>query len=155
MKEGIQIKALVIIAMMLIVNQASAAPLKDVMSQRYEKEKDIGPVVVSCIKEGMNTREVVKTAIDMGHSACYVVKSSLGGGGGLEETIFGAIDAGATTDVCSRCAIEGGAYPQDVAKVLEQQGLAYTTAGTSLTPISVAPPGGNSGGKNLSPSTFK
>jgi hypothetical protein len=128
--------------------------LKDILSKRYKKEKDICTVVKGAIQEGMNTKETTKICIELGHDPCLVIKCSIEANGSLDQIIIGALEAGVTSDVCTRCAVDAGADPQQLAKILEA-GLGYTPAlGPGLTPIEVGVPTGTTAGGVLSPSTF-
>jgi hypothetical protein len=128
--------------------------LKDILSKRYIEVKDICTVVKGAIQEGMNTKEVTKTSIGLGHDACVVIKCSIAANGSLEQIIIGALEAGVTADICTRCAVDAGADPQQLAKILET-GLGYTPApGAGLAPIEVGVPSGTTAGGVLSPSTF-
>jgi len=127
--------------------------LKDTLSKKYKKAKDICSVVKEVLLEGMNTKEVTKTSIDLGHDACLVIRCAVEANGSLQQIIDGAIEAGATSDVCSKCAIDAGADPRAVAQALET-GLGYTPAATGLVPINVNVPGGEPAGGVLSSSGF-
>lgn len=156
-------KVAVIALVSIAVFAFSMSPLyalttRDVLSEKYASMKDICPVVKSSLAEGMNTRDVVKTSIQMGHAPCTVVKCSLDAGGGLEQTILGAIDGGATSDVVSRCAIDAGAGPEEIARILEREGLpglGYTQLPPTLTPVTANVPGSGRGGGFVSPSRFR
>ena len=89
----------------------------------------------------------------MGTNACLVVKCAIEAKGSLEQIIVGALEAGATSDVCSRCALDAGAEAQELARILEL-GLGFTPLVTELTPIEIGLPGGGSGGGVISPSSF-
>ena len=126
--------------------------LKDMLTKKYNEEKDICKVVKQIIMAGMNTKEVTKTSIEMGHDACLVVRCAIEANGSLEQVITGALEAGTTSDVCSRCAIDAGADPVAVAKILET-GLGYSPLAAGLPAIEIGLPGGNIGGGTLSPSS--
>ena len=84
----------------------------------------------------------------------------------MQEIVVGAIEAGAPTDVVSRCAVDVGADVKEVARCVmsaaapglcyyEPEGLGYSApAGAGLAPIEVGLPGGDPGGGFISPSTF-
>jgi hypothetical protein len=129
-------------------------PLKDIISKRFQKEKDICPVVKSAILEGQGSRDVTKTSILLGHDACLVIRCAIEAKGQVDQVMAGAMEAGTTSDVCSRCAIDAGADPAAVARALES-GFGH------LPPIAAAPeaidtgfPGGNNSGAKMSPSGF-
>jgi hypothetical protein len=128
-------------------------PIKDIPSLNNAKEKDICNAVKKTIQEGINTKDVVKTGIKLGHSACLIVKCAINGGGNVKEIVTAAIEAGATSDVVSRCAIDAGAEAKEVARwimLAGVPGLCYIEPQT-MEPIET--PGGSSGGGYLSPSS--
>jgi hypothetical protein len=128
--------------------------VKDAVDKKYKETKDIRTVIINLLSEGMNTKEVTKSSILLGHDACLVVKCAIEANGSLEQIITGALEAGATSDVCSRCALEAGADPTAVARALDT-GLGYSTPlGAGLTPIEVKMPGGEPGKGTLSSSGF-
>jgi hypothetical protein len=126
--------------------------MKKILAGKYNEDKDICIVVKKSITGGLNTKDVTKTAIQMGHDACLVIRCGIEAEGNLEQIITGALEAGTTSDVCSRCAIEAGADPAALAKIFETgRGPAPALAG-KLTPIEIGYPGGERGGGFLSPS---
>lgn len=145
----------VLITLPLIVSPVFADDtLRNILAKEYSAQKDICPVVKKTIKEGLDTKEVTKTCIQMGHDACLVVKCGIEANGNLEQIITGALEAGTTPDVCSRCALEVGADPQQLARLLEA-GLGYTPAmAPGLASVEMGPPGGGSAGGKISPSSF-
>lgn len=112
-------------------------------------QNNICSAVKSTINEGMNTRDVVRTAIELGNSPCLVVKCAVYAGGDLKQIISGAIESGATSDVVSRCAIDAGANAGEVSASLmgagvslcyfEPEGLPYTPPGDNPTPFDPIP----------------
>ncbi|OGW38106.1 MAG: hypothetical protein A2Y97_08480 [Nitrospirae bacterium RBG_13_39_12] len=135
--------------------QVSAGEVKDIFSKKNMAGKDICSAVKKTIKDGMNTREVVRTGIELGHSACLVVKCAIAGGGNLKEIITGAIEAGAPSNVVSRCSMDAGADPKAVSTIIVQAGLLgcyFEPEG--LEPIEVELPGGDQGGGFISPYSF-
>jgi hypothetical protein len=136
-----------------------ASDIKTVITQRLSLSGDICSAVKTSMNEGNNTKETVKIAILMGHGACYcqVIQCALNAGGSLEQIIFGGIEAGISSDVLSRCAIDAGAQPADVARVLRRgdpPGLGYSDPPVpGVTPV---PTGFNGGTPKvyLSPSRF-
>jgi hypothetical protein len=128
--------------------------VKDTVAKEYKEVKDICPAVKQVLKNGLDTKETVKSSIELGHDACLVVRCAIEGGGNVEQVIVGALAAGATSDVCSRCAIEAGASPAEVAKALET-GLGYSPPlAAGLPSIEIGLPGDARGGGVLSPATF-
>ncbi len=147
--------ALLLMAPLVPGSVSAQETLKDLLAKKYKEEKDICPVVKKTIREGLNTKEITQSCIEMGHDACLVVRCAVEAKGNLEQIIAGAIAAGTTSDVCSRCAMNAGADPKDIARVLET-GLGYSPVpGAGLTPIETGLPGGNKGGEFISSSTFK
>ncbi|MEW6586436.1 MAG: hypothetical protein AB1442_12600 [Nitrospirota bacterium] len=129
--------------------------LKDTIARKYAQTKDICPVVKQTINDGINTKEICKSSIELGHDACVVIRCAIAAEGDLLQIITGAIEAGATPDVCSRCAIEAGADPKDVAKALET-GLGYSPPmAAGLSPVEIGLPGGNTSGGIISVSSFE
>lgn len=146
---------LVLVTLPLIISPVFAEEtLRNILAKEYTAQKDICPVVKKTIKEGLDTKEVTKTCIQMGHDACLVVKCGIEANGNLEQIIIGALEAGTTPDVCSRCALEVGADPQELARLLGP-GLGYTPAtAPGLASVEMGPPGGGSAGGKISPSSF-
>jgi hypothetical protein len=129
--------------------------LKDKLTRQYKEEKDICPVVKKNIREGLSPKEITKSCIQLGHDACLVVRCGVEANGNLEQIITGAIEAGTTSDVCSRCAMNAGADPKAIAAILET-GLGYSPVSEGgLTPIETSLPGGNKPGGVMSSSSFK
>lgn len=146
----------ILISSFLMINTVVFAEdsLKDVLTSKLKEEKDVCVIVKQSIAEGLDTKEVTKIFIDLGHDACLVIRCAVEGNGDLAQIINGALEAGATSDVCSRCAIDAGADPVEVARVLET-GLGYSPPlAAGLTPIEIGLPGGNPGGGVISPSSF-
>jgi hypothetical protein len=128
--------------------------LKDMISKQFHKEKDICPVVKNAILEGQASKDVTKTSILLGYDACLVIRCAIEAKGQIDQVIAGALEAGTTSDVCSRCAIDAGADPAAVAKAL-QTGLGYSSPlAAAPEPIGTGLPGGNTGGGKMSPSGF-
>lgn len=139
-----------IILMILGASSFANKTMRQMISDKFTEQRDICLVIRSLIQEGKDTKEAVKTSINMGYSACFVIRCAIEGGGNLEQIITGAIEAGATPDVISRCAIDAGENPGEVARILEQ----------SPAIISGLPGGDRGGGlveeehEVLSPSSF-
>ena len=149
--------AITFVVFLLSINTAFADDIKNVITNNYRQSKDSCIVVKRLIKEEINTKEIVKTGVQLGHSACLIVKCAISGGGKLEEIIDGALEAGATTDVIAKCAVDAGANPQEVANLLTDLGqVAFCIAPEELLetiPISL-PGSENQGGGVISPSSF-
>ncbi len=139
--------------LVLIPLSASAAhtreTTKEVLAKILNEEKDICKAVKSAIQQKLDTKDTVKLYIAMGHDACLVVRCAIQAKGDLELIIIGALEGGATPDVCSRCAIEAGAEPSDIARILE----GYSPENQVLEPITIGFPGTEQGGGPLSPSS--
>jgi len=138
--------SLVILATLPLINNPVYAgeTLKDILTKRYQEEKDICAVVKEAIRKGINAKEVTKICIEMGHNACLVVRCAVEGKGNLEQIIIGALEAGATPDVFSRCTLDAGAEAREIARILEPE----------LSPAEIGLAGGSSGGGLISPSSF-
>jgi hypothetical protein len=125
-------------------------------------QRNICGAVKTTIEQGMNNRDVVRTAIELGNSPCLVVKCAIYGGGDLKQIISGAMEAGATSDVVSRCAIDAGANSREVSASLlqagislcyfEPEGLPYTPPGDNPAPLDPIPKPNPD--PPISPSTF-
>jgi hypothetical protein len=142
-----------IIIFLMVLNSAVAAEetVREILTKQYTTEKDICVVVKNGIKNGLDTKEVTKAAILMGHDACLVVRCAIEADGVLEQIINGALEAGTTKDVCAKCAVIAGADPIEVARIIEA-GPAPLAVG--LSPIELGLPGGDTGGGFLSPKGF-
>jgi hypothetical protein len=158
MKSRIIISALItMVASLILLAQIPAFAgdtLKDIISKKYHEEKDICPVVKETILDGQSSKECTKTSIQLGHDACLVIRCAIEAKAQVAEVIAGAMEAGATSDVCSRCAINAGVDPVAVAKALET-GLGYSSPlAAAPEPVEIGLPGGSRSGGNLSPSGF-
>jgi hypothetical protein len=122
--------------------------LKDRLNRQYRQTKDICPVVKNNLRDGFNTKEITRFSIELGHDVCLVMRCAIEANGNLEQIITGAIEAGTTSDVTSRCAMNAGADPKAIA-------LYIPLPGDKLTPIDPSIPGGDPGGRIMSPATFR
>jgi hypothetical protein len=114
----------IVCAVFLTVHIAYAEEIiQDRLSFNSTKEKEICMSIKEAIKDGLNTKQVVMTAIKLGHSACLVVKCAIEGGGDLKEVVTGAIEAGAMSNVVARCSVDAGADPQEVGGYILIAGL--------------------------------
>ncbi len=136
---------------------AEAPPIKNILSINKGKEAEICYAIQKTIKDGFNTKDVVKTGIKLGHRACLVVKCAIEGGGNIKEVITGAIEAGATPDVVARCAVDAGADPKEVGGFIMLAGLPdvcyFEPQLLEEEEVEVSPWGENTEGGFLSPST--
>jgi hypothetical protein len=146
--------ALFAASLLLPIRPAFAADaLKDMISKQFQQQKDICPVVKNAILEGQSPKDVTKISILLGHDACLVIRCAIEAKGQMDQVIAGALEAGTTSDVCSRCAIDAGADPLAVAKVLETAGYSAPPV-AGLEPVEIGVPGGGGNGRTLSPSGF-
>jgi hypothetical protein len=127
---------------LVLPGQVSGAAVKDAIEQQYKQDKDICSVVKKSIASGMNTQEVTKVAIQLGHDACLVVRCAIEAKAPPEQVVTGAVEAGATPDVVSKCALDAGAEPQDIAGA-----LGYVP----VAPVDLNIPRSDIGGGTLSP----
>ena len=146
-------------------NVAPKETVKDALIRNNTGGSGICASVKKTIKDGLEVKEIVKTGIEFGHSACLIINCALTGGGALEDVMAGALDAGATSDVVSRCAIDSGADINVVANTLLQigpptlcyfqpeEGLGYSAVEIAMVPMDAAPVGGITAGF-ISPSSF-
>ncbi|MBM4145854.1 MAG: hypothetical protein FJ240_06220 [Nitrospira sp.] len=107
------------------------------------------------IKEGLNTKDIVKTGIQLGYSACLVIKCAIMAEGNLKDIVYGAIEGGAPPEVVARCATDAGAEAKEVAQHISSAGLpglCYVQP-EKLETMEIRVPGGNPGGGYLSPSS--
>ena len=74
--------------------------------------------IARALTEGREARLVVRTAIELGHSPCQVVRCAHEAGAELTWIAAGAVEAGAPPDVVSRCLIDAGASAKEVAGIL-------------------------------------
>jgi hypothetical protein len=158
MKSRVIISFLVVFLVSLFLAAQSPVfagdALKDIISKKYREQKDICPVIKETILEGQSSKDCTKVSIQLGHDACLVIKCAIEAKGQIDQVIAGAVEAGVTSDVSSRCAVDAGADAAAVAQAL-QSGLGYSP------PLAAAPesidtglPGGNNSGAKLSPSGF-
>ncbi len=153
-----KVKGMAILTVLFILFGSLSAladdTIKSNVQKKYKETKDICNTVKSLLSEGMNTKEVTKACIELGHDACLVVRCAIEANGTLEQIITGALEAGVTSDVCSRCAIEAGVDPEALAKAFET-GLGYTPPlGAGLSPIEISLPGSTPAGGYISSSGF-
>ena len=142
--------------MIMVSPSANAASnsLKTADSINTKKEELLCRYIQDEIKNKREIREFVNTNIQMGNDACSVIKCSVIGGGDLQQVICGALEAGTTKDVVSRCSIDAEADAREVDAILSnisEKGLCNVMP---EKPESIdSHPGGRRGGF-LSPSRF-
>jgi len=146
----------VLLALLFLSNIVFAQEaVKNKLSLNNDREKDVCNAVKKAIQEGFNTKDIVKTGIELGHNVWLIVKCAISWGGELKDVVTVAIEAGATSDVVSRCAIDAGAEAKEVAKYISiagLPGLCYLEP-QKIDPMEIGLPGGNPGGGYLSPSS--
>jgi len=153
----VSVSSMLLLSLPVFASQAA----KDKLYEN-DGQKNICSAVKTTIGEGMNDRDVVRTAIELGNSPCLVVKCAISGGGDIRQIISGAMEAGATSDVVSRCAIDAGANSGEVSAGLlragvslcyfEPEGLPYTPPADAPAPFeSIREPNAD---PPISPSTF-
>jgi len=76
------------------------------VSARGQKEELLCARIREKAGAGQDIRKLVKTGIQMGYGACGVIKCAISGGGNLRLAVTAAVEAGATKDVVSRCALD-------------------------------------------------
>lgn len=115
--------------------------VRDILSDRTE---DACTLVKDALGQGLSAKDVVRTALSLGHNSCLVIKCALYGGGNLEDVINGAYDAGMSSDVIAKCCVDAGANPREVAGKLPMTGhlgLYSTEPGPGpVDPMPPAPP---------------
>jgi hypothetical protein len=90
----------------------------DSSALRSQKTKAACAAIVENIKKPADIKNLVKTSILMGYAACPIIKCSIEGRGSLEQILTGAIEAGVSPDVVSKCALVAGAQNKDIAAIL-------------------------------------
>lgn len=128
-------------------------PVREKLTLNNPKEKDICTAVKKTIKEGLNTKDIVKTGIQLGYSACLVIKCAIMAEGNLKDIVYGAIEVGTPPEVVARCATDAGAEAKEVAQYISSAGLpglCYVQP-EKLETMEIWVPGGNPGGGSLSP----
>jgi hypothetical protein len=136
---------LVYIAILSFVLLCNPLPSKGVASSTSETLKDIladgadEASLCSSVKramgKGLNTKDIVRVAVEMGHNACLVIKCGVMAGGNPEDVINGVTDAGITSDVVARCCVDAGVRAGEVATDLARvcYGLGYSEPAQTLT----------------------
>jgi hypothetical protein len=106
----------------LIVSLSLALPGSAVPER--EGRRSVCEVIKEFIGKGVDEKGITRTSIEMGHGVCLVVSCAVSAGGDLEKIVEGAMLAGCTSDVISRCAMSGGANPQLLAEALGVETMA-------------------------------
>lgn len=132
-----------------------------VIAIELEWEEDFCSATMRLIKEGKDTRHIVKTGIEVDTGVCNVVKCAYEGGGTLADIVIGAIDSGASPDSVASCLINAGAEPGLVALALQDSEIIRASEAAMITghpfePAIIAGPPGGEGvpGIAVSPSGF-
>jgi hypothetical protein len=129
-------------------------PVREKLSLNNPKEKDICTTVKKTINEGLNTKDIVKTGIQLGYSACLVIKCAIMAEGNLKDIVYGAIEGGTPPEVVARCATDAGAEAKDVAQYISSAGspgFCYVQP-EKLEKMEIRAPGENPAGGFISPS---
>jgi len=134
---------------------------KDLVSARQVCDRavcdDICELIKNDLKRGVDAKAVTKANILLGNNVCFVIKCVIDGDGELKALIAGAVEAGSTPDVVSRCCLNAGVNAAAVAQALK---VAKEPAGQtdSQTPADIVPtdpkPTPDSGNSLVSPSSF-
>lgn len=101
--------ALSVIVLFALVSISSALTAKEALNAKLKGKNDIAYAVTAAIKEGYNTRAVVRAAIDMKHAPCLVISTAAKTGANLDIVVLGAIEAGVDADAISKCTLENEA----------------------------------------------
>jgi hypothetical protein len=117
------------------------------------------PDICSALIEG----EITRAAIDSGYEICEVIQCAVSSlrwtrcSFSSEQVVLGALEAGGSSDVVARCAIDAGAEVSDVKRILESPYVYTYGAPLSEEPperIIELPDGDGQGGGFVSPSSF-
>jgi len=73
---------------------------------RLQKEEQLCRQLEEKITNKQDTRKFVKASIQLGYNACGVIKCAVKSGGDLKQIFEGALEAGITKDVVSKCALD-------------------------------------------------
>ncbi len=127
----------------------------DLFSGINSGDNEVCRLIKDNISRGVDAKSVTKTNIQLGHNACYVIKCAIDGGGLLRMVITGAMEAGTTSDVITKCCVYAGAEPGMIAQILqsEGEGLGYSPPADELIPMAPAPRG-TTPRRFISPSSF-
>jgi hypothetical protein len=96
----------------------SAGDAATALAIRSQKIKAVCAAIGENVKKSANIKILVRTSIQMGYAACPIIKCSIEGKGNLEQIITGAIEAGVSPDVVSKCALVAGAKAGDIGAIL-------------------------------------
>jgi len=80
---------------------------------RLQKEEQLCWQLEEKITNKQDTRKFVKASIQLGYNACGVIKCAVKSGGDLKQIFEGALEAGITKDVVSKCALDVCAETKD------------------------------------------
>jgi hypothetical protein len=128
-------------------------PVKDRLTINNTKDKDICTAVKKTMKEGFNAKDIVQTGIQLGYSACLIIKCAIMAEGNLKDIVYGAIEGGTPPEVVARCATDAGAEAKDVAQYISSAGspgFCYVQP-EKLENMEIKVPGNNPAGGYLSP----
>ena len=152
----ISLTVFLLIGMMLVLPPANAEPYRVMAadSARLKKQEVFCQQIQDKIRNEQNVRNLVKTDIQIGHDACEEIKCSIKGSGDLQQVLCGASEAGTTKDVVSRCAIDAGADPKEVAAILNNISETGLCNEMPEKPEVIDPPPSGGSGGFISPSRF-
>lgn len=103
----------------LSLNASAASAQGGPGNQPRSQEVPLCANIENSVRQGQDERQVARQHIEVGDSACLVVKCAIKANGDLRRIIAGAIEAGAPADVVARCAVGAGAPALEVARILE------------------------------------
>jgi len=107
------------------------------------------PAVANAIKNDVPSCEVLKASLELGHNPYNIIKTIIEiineSAEDVKALVACAADAGITTDIISKAALDGGAEPEDT-------GLPYTPAQISDVGQTVVVDSHVGGGGPVSPS---
>ena len=121
---------------------------------------DICELMKNDIRRGIDPKAVTKANIVLGNNVCFVITCVIDGGADLKRLVAGAVEAGGTPDVISRCCTSAGVKPSSVAQAFQSAGetAGPATPGEAPSPVEVVPsdttPTEPPAGKVISPSSF-
>ncbi|MCK7514160.1 MAG: hypothetical protein MZV70_65870 [Desulfobacterales bacterium] len=113
------------------------------------------------LRRGIDAKAVTKANILLGNNVCFVITCVIDGGADLKRLVAGAVEAGGTPDVISRCCTSAGVKPSSVAQAFQSAARACrpcNSRGGAVPrrgcPVRIAAPAGPPAGKVISPSSF-
>jgi hypothetical protein len=95
-----------ILLLLLVVPCTASAEARTKGVDPSRKEELFCRQIQDKITDKQEIRTVVKTGIQMGYDSCRVIKCSVRGGGDLNQIIGGAVEAGISNDIISKCCLD-------------------------------------------------